>query len=87
MAFDFSAVAAPFRMQPGLRRIAPGTPQLTPSRLGDRALIEKLAVLSAHREQAFVAEPGFDPGRALEALATQAAAEYPDCVARAGSAR
>ncbi len=50
MAFDFSAVAAPFRMQPGLRRIAPGTPQLTPNRLGDRALVEKLAVLSAHRD-------------------------------------
>ena len=87
MAFDFSAVAVPFRMQPGLRRIAPGTPQLTPNRLGDRALVEKLAVLSAHCEQAFVAEPGFDPGRALEALAVQAAAEHPDFFTRDGSDR
>jgi hypothetical protein len=63
MAFDFSAVAAPFRMQPGLRRIAPRTPQLTPNRLGDRALVEKLAGLSAHRDKAFVAEPGFDADR------------------------
>ena len=82
MAFDFSVVAAPFRMQPGLRRITPGTPQLTPNRLGDRALVEKLAVLAGHRTQAFVAEPGFDAGPAIETLATQAAAEHPDFFAR-----
>ena len=87
MAFDFSAVAAPFRMQPGLRRIAPRTPQLTPNRLGDRALVEKLAVLSAHREQAFVAEPGWDAQPALEALAAQAAGEHPDFFAREGPDR
>jgi len=31
MAFDFdAAVGAPFRMQPGLRRVAAGCQQLTP---------------------------------------------------------
>jgi len=74
-------------MQPGLRRIAPRTPQLTPNRLGDRALVEKLAVLSAHREQAFVAEPGWDAQPALEALAAQAAGEHPDFFAREGPDR
>ena len=82
MAFDFSAVAAPFRMQPGLRRIAPRMPQLTPNRLGDRTLAEKLAVLSAHRGQAFVADPAFDPRAAVRALAAQGAAEHPDLFAR-----
>jgi hypothetical protein len=84
MAFDFAAVAAPFRMQPGLRRLAPGTPQLTPSRLGDRTLIEKLAVLSTHREQAFVADPAFDARTALRALAAEGAAEHPDLFALDG---
>jgi hypothetical protein len=31
MPFDFSLVSAPFRMQPGLRRVAAGASQLTPS--------------------------------------------------------
>jgi len=87
MAFDFSAVAAPFRIQPGLRRIAPGMPQLTPNRLGDRTLIEKLAVLSAHRAQALVADPAFDPRAALRALAAQGATEHPDHFARDGDDR
>jgi len=87
MAFDFSAVAAPFRIQPGLLRIAPGMPQLTPNRLGDRTLIEKLAVLSAHRAQALVADPAFDPRAALRALAAQGATEHPDHFARDGDDR
>ena len=32
MPFDFALVSAPFRMQPGLRRVAAGAPQLTPAR-------------------------------------------------------
>ncbi|MGE5118189.1 MAG: heme-dependent oxidative N-demethylase subunit alpha family protein [Betaproteobacteria bacterium] len=78
MSFDFdAAVGAPFRMQPGLRRIAPGTAQLTPNRFHDRALREKLAVLSCFADQALLAEPGFDAGPALHALAAQAAREWP----------
>ena len=48
MDFDFdAAVVAPFRMQPGLRRIADGAAQLTPLPPGSRHQREKLAVLSA----------------------------------------
>jgi len=76
-SFDFAAVSAPFRMQPGLRRLAAGVPQLTPLRPGDRALREKLAVLQDHAPQALLATPGFDAAPALQALCAQAAAEHP----------
>ena len=57
MPFDFdAAVSAPFRMQPGLRRLAPGTPQLTPLAPGSRHQREKLAVLSAFPELALQAQ-------------------------------
>ncbi len=78
MPFDFATVQAPFRMQPGLRRLAPGTAQLTPVRLGSRHLREKLAVLTAHADQALLASPGFDAMPALHALARQAAREHPE---------
>lgn len=78
MEFDFdAAVTAPFRMQPGLRRLAPGTPQLTPLGPGSRHQREKLAVLSAFADQALVAREGFDPLPALHALCRHAAAEHP----------
>ena len=77
--FDFdAAVAAPFRMQPGLRRLAAGAPQLTPLRPGSRHQREKLAVLSAFWPQALLAAPGFDAAPALAALAAHAAAEHPE---------
>jgi hypothetical protein len=78
MSFDFDAVSVPFRMQPGLRRLAPGARQLTPNHLGDRALAEKLEVLAQHADQALLAAAGFDPAPALRALFAQAAAEHPD---------
>ena len=81
MPFDFSAVSAPFRMQPGLRRLAPGVPQLTPSRPGDGTLTEKLHVLQHWPMDALVAAPGFDAGAALAALCAQAAQEHPDAFA------
>ena len=77
MSFDFASVTAPFRMQPGLRRLASGSPQLTPSLPGQRTLREKLAVLNAHAAQALLATPGFDAGPALRALSAQAAREHP----------
>jgi hypothetical protein len=78
MQFDFdAAVTAPFRMQPGLRRLAPGTAQLTPLAPGSRHQREKLAVLSAFAGQALVSRAGFDPAPALQALCRQAAAEHP----------
>lgn len=78
MSFDFdAAVQAPFRMQPGLRRLAPGMPQLTPLAPGSRHQREKLAVLSAYADQAFVRQPGFDDTPAVHALAEHAAREHP----------
>lgn len=78
-AFDFdAAVQAPFRMQPGMRRLAAGSPQLTPLAPGSRHQREKLAVLSAFWPQALVAAPGFDAGPALAAAAAHAAVEHPE---------
>ena len=78
MSFDFdAAVSAPFRMQPGLRRLDPAALQLTPARPGSRHMREKLAVLSAFPAQALLQRPGFDAAPALDALAVQAAHEHP----------
>ena len=78
MAFDFdAAVSAPFRMQPGLRRLAAGSAQLTPLGPGSRNQREKLAVLSAFWPQALCVQPGFDAAPALAALCEQAASEHP----------
>lgn len=76
MPFDFASVSAPFRMQPGLRRLAPGAPQLTPNPPGGRALREKLAVLGAYADQALLSAPGFDAAPALQTLSKHAAAEH-----------
>ena len=79
MPFDFdAAVSAPFRMQPGLRRLAPGTRQLTPTRPGERVLQEKLVVLSRFAPQALLAAPGFNARPALDTLCVQAACEWPE---------
>lgn len=87
MSFDFdAAVNAPFRMQPGLRRLAPGSTQLTPVAPGSRHQREKLAVLSAFADQALVARPGFDATAALDALCRHAAAEHPAVWAWDGTA-
>jgi hypothetical protein len=78
MSFDFdAAVSSPFRMQPGLRRLAAGTAQLTPLAPGSRHQREKLAVLSAFAGQALLKRDGFDPAPALDALCRHAAAEHP----------
>jgi hypothetical protein len=78
MSFDFdAAVQAPFRMQPGLRRLAPGALQLTPLAPGSRHQREKLAVLSSRAQDALVREPGFDDRPALHAVCEQATLEHP----------
>lgn len=78
MAFDFdAAVTAPFRMQPGLRRLAAGSAQLTPLTPGSRHQREKMAVLTAFWPQALCAVEGFDAAPALDALCRHAAAEQP----------
>lgn len=77
-SFDFdAAVSAPFRMQPGLRRLPPGAPQLTPATPGSRHQREKLAVFSAFASQALLCRDGFDPRPAIAALAAHAAREHP----------
>ena len=78
MSFDFNAVQSPFRMQPGLRKLAAGAKQLTPNRIGDRALREKLAVLFSHASKALLSAPGFDAEPALHALCQHAEAEHPN---------
>lgn len=73
MPFDFNQVSAPFRMQPGLRRVAPGSAQLTPSRPNGRHLREKMAVLASTPEEALAATAGFDAGPALREIARESA--------------
>lgn len=85
MPFDFSAVSAPFRMQPGLRRLAAGATQLTPLHDGSRALREKLTVLSSSAADALLCVPGFNAAPALEALCRHAAAEHPRAFAWDGA--
>ena len=78
MSFDFdAAVSAPFRMQPGLRRLAAGSAQLTPLAPGSRHQREKLAVLSAFWRDALLQAPGVDASAALAAVCAQAAQEHP----------
>lgn len=78
MTHDFeAAVTAPFRMQPGLRRLAPGAAQLTPLSPGSVHQREKLAVLSAFPTRALQAVRGFDAQPALAFLSAHAAAEHP----------
>jgi hypothetical protein len=79
-SFDFdAAVVAPFRMQPGLRRMAEGSRHLTAVGPGSRHQREKLAVFSAFPQLALRVEPGFNAGPALERLYRHAAHEHPDC--------
>jgi hypothetical protein len=86
MSFDFdAAVQAPFRMQPGLRRLDGDAPQLQPTLAGSRHQREKLAVLSAHAHHAMVSQPGFDAAPAVHALASHAAREHPHAFAWDGA--
>ncbi|MEJ8835927.1 heme-dependent oxidative N-demethylase subunit alpha family protein [Ramlibacter sp. AN1133] len=71
--FDLSRIVAPFRMQPGLQRLAPGARQLTPLAAGSPLWQEKKQVLDAGASRLSV--PGFDPQPALRAIASQAARE------------
>jgi hypothetical protein len=79
--FDFeAAVTAPFRMQPGLRRLAVGQSHLTPLLPGSPHQREKLAVLSAYAPKALCSAADFSAGSAataLAALCNHAAAERP----------
>jgi hypothetical protein len=67
MDFDLRQIAVPFRMQPGLRRLSGGEPQLTPLDPASALHAEKLAVVNAGASRLCV--PGFDPGPAIESIA------------------
>ena len=75
MDFDFSQIAVPFRMQPGLRRVPANGPHLTPLVPGSLMYAEKLKVLEL-RQSRHVA-PGFDAGPALAAIAVHAGLPQP----------
>ena len=75
--FDFSLVSARFRMQPGLRRVAPGAAQLTASTPGGRHLREKVAVLGSFADQALLSTPAVDEPAMLRAVAAEAARSSP----------
>lgn len=70
MDFDFQHIAVPFRMQPGLRRLDRGEPQLTALVAGSQLHQEKLQVVQAG--QCFHSQPGFNTRPALAAIAAQA---------------
>ncbi len=73
MDFDFELIAAPFRMQPGLRRLEPGARHLTVLAPGSALFEEKRRVQEAGSSRHLA--PGFDPAPALAAIARQAAVE------------
>ena len=87
MPFDFDAVTAPFRMQPGLRKLAPGATQLTANRIGDRALREKIEVLTHHADASLLRVPQFNAEPAIQALLRHAAREHPDAIQIASDGR
>lgn len=73
MAFDFARIATPFRMQPGLQRLAPGGRHLTLLPEGSALWREKKAVLESGASR--LAVPGFDPQPAIAAILAQARVE------------
>jgi len=76
--FDFdAAVTAPFRMQPGLRRLRDGAAQLSALDPATSVFDEKLNVLRTRPDTALLAAPGFDARPALEVLAEQAGRDAP----------
>jgi hypothetical protein len=73
MDFDFSRIAVPFRMQPGLQRLPADARHLTPLAPGSALWHEKKRVLESGASRLVV--PGFDAQPAIAALLAQAARE------------
>jgi hypothetical protein len=73
MDFDPSLIVAPFRMQPGLRRLDAGGRQLSALHRDSRLFAEKQQVVSAGAAR--LAVPGFDPGPAIAAIRGEARAQ------------
>ena len=70
MDFDFSQIAVPFRMQPGLRRCDPQAVRLTPLDPASALHAEKRAVFDAGQSRQMV--PGFNAEPALRAISAMA---------------
>lgn len=70
MRFDFSHIAAPFRMRPGLARLPDGAAQLTALVPGTALHADKQAVWTAQQSRHALA--GFDAAPALDAIAAHA---------------
>lgn len=73
MPLDFARIAVPFRMQPGLQRLASGARHFTPLAAGSALWQEKKRVLDAGASRHQV--PGFDPRPAIAAILAQARSE------------
>ena len=72
-SFPFDQVAAPFRMQPGLRRLEAAATHLTPLTEGSGLWHEKKALLAAGGVR--IALPGFDEAPVIAAIGERARAE------------
>lgn len=70
MSFALSRIAVPFRMQPGLQRLAADARHLTPLAAGSALWREKKQVLESGTSR--LAVPGFDPQPAIDAILAQA---------------
>ena len=66
MDFDFRHIAVPFRMQPGLQRMASGAAHVTSLDQSSALYAEKLLVHRAGQSQLCL--PGFDPEPAMAAI-------------------
>lgn len=73
VSFPLARVAVPFRMQPGLQRLAPDARHLTPLVAGSAIWQEKKRVVDAGASR--LVRPGFDPAPAIAAIHGQARAE------------
>lgn len=81
MSFDFdAAVTAPFRMQPGLRRLPQGQQTLHGLAPASAAFAEKLAVLQQAPQTALLCTSDFDPSPGWHVLAGEAHVQCPDAI-------
>ena len=77
MEFDLSEITAPFRMQPGLSKMAPDARHTRLLEPDSSLFHEKLSVLCTHPDQALLQVAQFDTRPALHVLAQQLAVEWP----------
>lgn len=84
MPFDPAAIASPFRMQPGLRRVAPGTAAVHAAPPGSPEFEAKLAALALHADQCLVGSADVDARPALRAIGNAAGRDCPQALRLVG---